>query len=95
MLIHVVLFKFDRAEDAAQARQMLLGMAGQIPGLLSVEAGLDVTRSPRSYDLGLITRHSDREALSAYQIHPAHVEVANFIRSKMSGSAAVDFLEDS
>lgn len=92
MLVHVVLFKFDQMEDAAIAREKLLGMAGRIPGLLSVEAGVDVTRSPRSFDLGLVTRHPDEEALRAYQVHPVHVEVAEFIRAKMTASAAVDFL---
>jgi hypothetical protein len=91
MVVHIVLFKFADEQDAAESRTRLLGMAGQIPGLLSVEAGLDFTRSARSYDLGLITRHESRDALQVYQTHPVHEAVASFIRSKMTGSAAVDF----
>lgn len=94
MLIHVVLFKFENQQDASAAREMLQAMAGKIPGLLGIETGLDVTRSARSYDLALVTRHTDRDALAAYQVHPVHVEVASFIRSKMTGSAAVDFLSE-
>jgi len=91
MLTHIVLFRFEDLARAEEARQKLLSMSGQIPGMLSVEAGLDVTRSPRSHELGLITRHTDREALAAYQVHPVHEAVAAFIRTHMSGAASVDF----
>lgn len=91
MVVHIVLFKFSVASDAEEARQRLLAMKGRIAGLVDVEAGLDFTRSERSFDLGLITRHDSRAALTAYQTDPVHVEVATFIRSKMTGAAAVDF----
>lgn len=91
MIVHVVLFKFPESADAERARARLLTMSGKIPGLISVETGLDVTRSARSYDLALITRHTSKEALAAYQTHPVHVEVATFIRERMNGAAAVDF----
>jgi Stress responsive A/B Barrel Domain len=91
MVVHVVLFKFSDASHASEARSRLLGMKGRIPGLLGVEAGEDFARSQRSFDLALITRHESREALGVYQTHPVHEEVAAFIRSKMTGAAAVDF----
>jgi hypothetical protein len=91
MVVHVVLFKFSDASHASEARSRLCAMQGRIPGLLGVEAGVDFTRSQRSFDLALITRHESREALAVYQTHPVHEEVAAFIRSKMTGAAAVDF----
>jgi hypothetical protein len=91
MVVHIVLFKFGTSSDAEESRARLLSMKGRIPGLVDVEAGLDFTRSARSYELGLITRHEDRAALSAYETDPVHVEVATFIRSKMTGAASVDF----
>ena len=91
MITHVVLFNFKDPSDAEAARQKLLGMAGQIPGLDWIEAGLDVTRSERSYHLALITRHPTQADLAAYQVHPVHVEVAGFVKAPASGAAAVDF----
>lgn len=91
MVTHIVLFRFSEFSEAEEARARLLSMVGKIPGLLGVEAGVDFTRSERSYDLGLITRHDSREALDVYQTHPVHVEVASFIRARMNSAVAVDF----
>jgi len=92
MVTLVVFFKFADPTDAEQARTLLLGMQGRIPGLRQVEAGLDFTRSARSFDLALITRHDDRSALDVYRDHPVHQEVARFIRERSTASAAVDFV---
>ena len=91
MITHIVLFKFENLERAHEAVEKLLGMNGRVPSLAGVEAGLDVTRSARSYEVGLITRHSSREDLEAYQVDPFHQQVAAFIRQHSSGAAAVDF----
>jgi hypothetical protein len=95
MVTHIVVFRFQDPAIASEARDRLLSMAGKIPGMLGIEAGVDFTRSERSYHLGLITRHQTREALLAYQTHPVHVEVATFIKARAAGSASVDFDEAS
>ena len=92
MLTHIVLFRFENMEEAEEAGRRLRAMEGQIPSLLGVEAGVDITRSQRSYELALITRHEDTAGLDAYQVHPVHQEVVAYIKSTASGSVAVDFL---
>ena len=92
MLTHIVLFRFENMEEAEEAGRRLRAMDGRIPSLLGVEAGVDTTRSPRSHELALITRHEDSEGLDAYQVHPVHQEVVAYIKSTASGSVAVDFL---
>lgn len=94
MLTHVVLFRFRARADAERARELLLGMRGAIDALLELEAGLDITRSPRSLDLALITRHADQAGLDAYRVHPRHLEVLDFIRARAEASYAVDYLAD-
>lgn len=94
MLTHIVCFKFADPEHAKEALARLLSMRGKIPGLISLDAGLDITRSARSYELGLVTRHPDAAALADYQVHPVHVEVAAFIKAHAGGSVAVDFIAD-
>ena len=91
MVTHMVLFKFENPDDATAAVEKLHGMKGRIDSLQDVEAGVDFTRSERSYEVGLITRHADRAALDAYRVDPVHLEVVAFIRPRASGSAAVDF----
>lgn len=91
MITHVVLFKFDDLDHAKEAVSKLKNMKGQVEGLDQVEAGLDVTRSPRSYEVGLITRHQDVQALNTYRNDPHHLSVAEFIGKHSSGAAACDF----
>jgi hypothetical protein len=91
MLTHIVCFRFNDLDHAAEAAKRLLSMKGRIPSLLDIEAGVDTTRSDRCWELGLITRFADREGLSAYATHPAHLEVVEYIRAHAEASIVVDF----
>jgi hypothetical protein len=92
MLTHVVCFKFDAADVAEEAARRLRSMAGHVPSLLSIEAGVDVLRSARSYDVALITTFEDLAGLDAYQVHPVHVEVAAYIKAHAKAVVSVDFV---
>ena len=50
-------------------------MEGRIPPLRGIEVGVDVVKSPRSYDLALITRFDSLADIRAYQAHPYHQNV--------------------
>ncbi len=91
MLAHGVCFKFESLDVADEVKQRLLSMAGRVPSLRHIEAGVDVVRSARSYDVALITKFDDLAGMHAYQVHPVHEEVANFIKQRATGSVAVDF----
>ena len=75
MIRHVVCFKMRAGRSAEEAREMLLSMRGREETALSVEAGVDVLRSPRSYDLILIVTLADRDALERYQTAGYHARV--------------------
>jgi len=93
MLTHIVCFKY-KAETGAAARQghiaQLRGLAG-LSGIIKLQVGADVVRSPRSYDTGLIVTFPDRAALDAYQKDPAHVPVAQHGAGLCDHIVAVDF----
>ena len=91
MITHIVMMKFTEADSAAQARELLYGLVGKVPTLLELQAHLDITRSDRSYDLVLLTRHADAQGLSDYQAHPAHVEVGAWLKAHAAHLAVVDF----
>jgi Stress responsive A/B Barrel Domain. len=92
MLTHVVCFQFADPADAAEAVRRLAAMDGRIDALQGIEVGLDVTRSDRSYDVALITRHADAAGLAAYQADPVHQDVLVWIRGKGPKAVAVDFV---
>lgn len=93
-MTHVVFFRFQEPSDAAGAQERLLALAGVVPTLQSIECGVDEFRTDRSWDLCLITRFVDKEALDAYQVHPAHQEVVAWIRSRATSAAAVDWTSE-
>ena len=93
MITHVVLFKLkDRsAKSIEKARDFLVGMKGKIPQLRHLEVGTDVLHSERSYDIALITKFDSLDDLAAYQKHPVHVKVSEYIMSAKESSIVVDF----
>jgi len=92
-LTHVVLMQFQEpaAEILAKATASLRGLKGKIPELRSIEVGLDVLHSGRSYDLALITRFDSLVDMQRYQDHPEHVAVLQYLRTVLAASVAVDY----
>lgn len=91
MFTHIVLFKLKNKEDAQQVKEKLLGLEGRVPQLRLLEVGIDVIHSQRSYDVALYTKFDSREAMEEYQVHPAHVEVADYIGTVRESVVAVDY----
>lgn len=97
MVAHVVMWRVKgedagaRAEACAEIKASILKLEGKIPGLLSLEVGLNQVEHPGSYDLVLISRHESWEALDAYRVHPEHLKVAEVVGRHSKERAAVDF----
>ncbi|HPX60963.1 MAG TPA: Dabb family protein [Deltaproteobacteria bacterium] len=94
MITHIVFFKLADAKQESMnlVCEKLLSMRGRIPQLRHLEAGADVIRSERSYDVALITRFDSLDELQAYQVHPYHAgEVVPLMKSLCSSIVAVDF----
>ncbi len=93
MITHIVFFKLkDRSpESIEQARAVLAAMEGNVPMLRDLEVGVDVLKTERSYDIALVTRFDSLADLDAYQKHPYHVEVANYMAGVRDSAVAVDY----
>jgi hypothetical protein len=91
VLTHVVLMKFTDPADAPEAKRLLDGLPAEVPEIRALTVGLDVVRSAVSYDLCMITEHESVEDLAGYQAHPAHLEVAGWLRPRLAARAAVDY----
>ena len=91
MITHIVTFKLNDPAEAEACKAMLDGLDGKVPTLRSMTVGVNVVDSPRAHTLGLIATFDDLTGLEAYQVHPAHQEVATHLRAASSAIAAVDF----
>ena len=94
MIAHIVLFKLKEPtpENALTVKEMLLSMDGKLPMLRHLEAGTDVIRSERSYDVALYTRFDSLTDLQSYQVHPYHADtVVPFMKANCSSIVAADY----
>ena len=93
MFTHLVLFKLrpDMADKAGELCARLETLPAHVPVIRQLEAGVDVLRSERSFDVALIVRLDSRADLDVYQNHPYHQEVLAYVRSVISEAKAVDW----
>jgi hypothetical protein len=91
---HMVWFRFR--QEVPQARRDALAaelraLAGVVPQVSRIEAGTNFTERARGCQLGLLVTLESKEALDAYQVHPAHVAVAQQLRAECEEIFALDF----
>jgi hypothetical protein len=91
MFTHIVMLRFQDANDATEAQMRLLTMASEMSLLMGLEVGVDVLRESRSYDLALVARLQDQTDLPIYQNHPAHQAFLAWARPRLQSSVAVDY----
>lgn len=96
MLVHIVMFQFkeeNKETNLLKVKGMLEALPEKIESLKSMEVGIDISRSERSFDLVLISTFEDQEGLNTYAPHPAHQEVVCVIKEVTTLSKVVDYLQ--
>lgn len=97
MIRHVVTWKLasedaeERGRQSAEVARRLNGLDGVVPQLRSISAGANFLYPEANWDVTLVADFDSIEALEQYQVHPAHEEVAGYIRSVVASRVAVDF----
>jgi hypothetical protein len=93
MLTHIVFFKLKEhtPEVVQKTKEVLLNMEGKIEQLLSIEVGVDVVHSERSYDIALVTKFNSLADLAIYNAHPVHQVVVAYIGTVREASVSVDY----
>jgi hypothetical protein len=98
MIKHIVLWKLKnlaegatKQQNALKVKAMLEDMRGKIPGMLKLEVGMNFETSDSACDISLYTEFESREALNAYQDHPEHLKVKNFLPLVRSERRVVDY----
>lgn len=93
MIKHIVMWRITepRQENALKIKEALEGLNGRIPGLLRLEVGIDFSREGESADVVLYSEFESRQALDAYQAHPAHAEVAPLVKALRTERRVADY----
>ena len=95
MLVHIVMFEFkaeNKEANMARVKTMLEALPSKIVTLKSMEVGIDVSHSERSFDMVLISKFDDQEGLDVYAPHSAHQEVVSVIKEVTTLSKVVDYI---
>lgn len=95
MLVHIVMFAFkeeNKESNLAHVKSMLEALLSQIESLKSMEIGIDISKSERSFDLVLTSTFENQAGLSAYAQHPAHLEVVSVIKDVTTMAKVVDYV---
>ena len=96
MIVHIVMFKFKEEEKQAnlvKVRAILEQLPSKIDELLSMEVGINFDTAERAMDLSLISTFKTKEDLASYAIHPAHIKVVDFIKTVVTESKVVDYIQ--
>jgi hypothetical protein len=97
MIHHLVMWKLNGGDAAtidAQAAEITLaleGLGGVVPTIREFIVGRNIVDTEASYDLALQSTFESVEDLQAYQVHPAHVAVAELIGGLAATRSVVDF----
>lgn len=81
MIRHIVMWNVrgdtpeEKAANIDQLQRSFNSLKGLIPGLLSLEVGVDVSRIDYACDVVLFSEFESREALDSYAHHPEHLRV--------------------
>jgi hypothetical protein len=98
MIKHVVMWKLkdfaegaDRARNAKRVKIELEALKNLIPQIWHIEVGINVLESDASYDVVLYSVFKNQDDLDAYQKHPDHRAVAEFIGKVRESRVVVDY----
>ena len=91
MVRHIVMWKLRDKADAPRLKARLEALNGVIPGLLSLEVGIDFLESQQSADLVLVADVESRAALNDYQAHPEHQAVVPLVKAAAVSRSVVDY----
>ncbi|MCL2574812.1 MAG: Dabb family protein [Defluviitaleaceae bacterium] len=100
MVRHIVAWNFK--EEITQDERITVGqkikadleaLVGVIDGIISLKVYTEMVPPKSNRDIVLDSLYVSEEALAAYQVHPAHVKVAEYVASMTTDRACMDYYE--
>ena len=92
MIKHIVFTRFQDKSAVEKAVEMLRSLEGKIDGLCSIEVGVDIEHSAKSYDYAATMIFRDKEAQDHFDTHPEHLKVQDFIKQQPREVVKVDYI---
>ena len=98
MVKHIVMWNvveshegIGKPELLKEIKKRIEALKGVVPQITEIEVGIDFNGSDAAYDVALYSVFTDRAALDAYQVHPAHEEVKKFVGAVATARAVADY----
>ena len=98
MIKHIVMWKLkdfaesaDKKANAVKVKRLLEGLKQKIKEIRSIEVGINLKASPAAYDIVLYSEFDNIQDLNAYQNHPEHLKVGDFISKVRLDRRVVDY----
>ncbi len=98
MIKHIVFWKMKSEAEGRNAQEnaslmvaKLTALKNLVPQVVEIDAGVDFNRSDAAWDVALYTTFQTRSDLDAYQVHPEHQKVVEFVRSVVASRCVVDY----
>jgi len=98
LIKHIVMWKLkesaegaDKTENALKIKYGLEALKGKVETVKTIEVGININTTEAAYDVVLYSEFDCPEDLGAYQKHPEHVKVANFISKVRELRTVVDY----
>ncbi len=98
MIRHIVMWKLKetaegagRAENAAALKARLEDCRDIVPGISHLEVGIAAPGLESTYDVVLVADFADKAALDAYQVHPKHEALKQFVTAVRESRQCVDY----
>ena len=81
----------QRARNAREIKTTLESLRGKIPGLISIEVGVNFNASEDASDVVLIVEFQDQAALARYKSHPEHEKIIPVVGALRTERRVVDY----
>jgi hypothetical protein len=94
MYIHTFLFQWQpevTAELKERASREIRGLQGQIPGLVETSYGANISPRSQGFTHGGVMKLKDKAALDAYNTHPVHEKLVQWLRPLLKLAAELDY----
>lgn len=75
MLIHTFIFRWKPGvtpDQKLRTAQEINALQGQIPGLIEILVGQNISSRSQGYELGGVMKFTSRASFDAYNDHPVH-----------------------
>ena len=95
MIKHIVMWNIHEDLDLDATRETLKekleALLDRVDSLKEISVGFNDNTSEAKRDIVLMTSFDDKAGLKAYIVHPAHVEVGQYVRAVTKDRVVVDY----